>query len=90
MREHLLLDLAYPETPTQSTTLYFRAHAVKSTIHHLSRCHRRVTKYRDRILGAIDTCLFLSGKLCGIQCEQIFFGSQMFMQCLMYAGPSNA
>ena len=31
-----------------STGGYFRAHTLKSTIHHLARCHRRVPKHRDR------------------------------------------
>ena len=52
MREQLLLDLAHLETPIQSTAVYFRAHTRKSMIHHLSRCHRRVSKHRDHIFGA--------------------------------------
>ena len=52
MREQLLLDLAHLETPIQSTAVYFRAHTRKSMIHHLSRCHRRVSKRRVRIFGA--------------------------------------
>ena len=50
--EQLLLDLAHHETSIQSTVVYFRAHTRKSTIHHLSRCHRRGSKHRYRILGA--------------------------------------
>ena len=50
VRRQLLLDLAYLEKPIQSTAVYFRAH--KSTIHHLSPCHRRVSKHRIRIFGA--------------------------------------
>ena len=64
VREQLLLDLAHLETPIQSTAVYFRAKTHKSTIHHLSRCHRRVSKHSDRILELlfrpIDTSLFLS------------------------------
>ena len=52
VREQLLLDLAYLETPIQSTVVYFRAHTRKSTIHHLSRCHRRVSKHRYRLIRA--------------------------------------
>ena len=52
VREQLLLDLAHLETPIQSTTIHFRAHTRKSTIHHLSRCHRRVSKHHNRIFGA--------------------------------------
>ena len=48
----LLLDLSHLETPIQSTAVYFRAHTRKSTIHHLSRCHRRVSKHCDRIFVA--------------------------------------
>ena len=43
VREQLLLDLAHLETPIQSTAVYFRFHTRKSTICHLSRCHRRVS-----------------------------------------------
>ena len=77
--EHFLLDLAHLETYIQSTAVYFRAHTRKSTIDHLSRCHRRVSKHSDRILELlfrpIDTSLFLSDwqKMCGIQLEEIFF-----------------
>ena len=57
-------DLTHLETPIQSTAIYFRAHTRKSTIHHLLRCHRRVSKHRDRIFEhffrPIDTSLFLS------------------------------
>ena len=42
--EQLLLDLDHLETPIQSFAVYFRAHRRKSTIYHLSRCHRRVLK----------------------------------------------
>ena len=52
MSEQLLLDLAHLETTIQSTVVYFRAHMRKSTIHHLSRCNRRVSKHRNRIFGA--------------------------------------
>ena len=53
VREQLLLDLAHLETPIQPTAVYFRAHKRKFTIHHLSRCHRCVSKYRDQtIFGA--------------------------------------
>ena len=41
MREQLSLVLAHLKTPIQLTAVYFRAHVRKSTIHHLSRCHRR-------------------------------------------------
>ena len=50
--EQLLLDLAHIETPLQSSALYFRAHKRKSTIYHLSRCHRRVSKHRGCIFRA--------------------------------------
>ena len=50
--EQLLLDLAHLETLLQSTAVYFRTHTRKFAIHHLSRCHRRVSKHRDRIFGA--------------------------------------
>ena len=52
VREQILLDLAHLETPIQLTALYFRVHTLKFTIHHQSRCHRRVSKHRDRIFGA--------------------------------------
>ena len=52
VRKQLLLDLAHLETPIQWTAVYFRAYTRKSTIHHLSRCHRRVSKHRERIFGA--------------------------------------
>ena len=52
VREQLLLNLAYLETPIQSSAIYFRAYTRKSTIHHLSRCHRRVLKHRNRVFGA--------------------------------------
>ena len=52
VREQLLLDLAHLQTPIQPTAVYFRAHTPKSTIHHLSQCHRRVSKHRDHIFGA--------------------------------------
>ena len=50
--EQLLLDLVYLETPIQSTAVYFPAHTRKSTIHHLARCHRRVSQHCNRIFGA--------------------------------------
>ena len=46
-------------SPIQSTGVYFQAHMRKFTIHHLSRCYRRVSKHRDRIWGSLD-------KLCRI------------------------
>ena len=52
VHEQLLLDLAHLETLIQSTAVYLRTHMRKSTIHHLSRCHRRVSKHRDRIFEA--------------------------------------
>ena len=52
VREQLLLDLAHLETPIQSTAVYFRAHTLESTIHHLWRCHRRISKHHDCIFGA--------------------------------------
>ena len=51
VRQQLLLDLPHLETPIQSTAIYFRAHTFKTTMHHPSRCHRRVSKYRGRIFG---------------------------------------
>ena len=53
VRDQLLLDLAYLKTNIQKTAVYFRTHTRKSTIHHLSRCHRRVSKQRDSIFGAL-------------------------------------
>ena len=47
----ILLDLAHPDTPIQSTAVYFRAHTRKSSIHRLSQRHRRVSKHRNRIFG---------------------------------------
>ena len=58
VRGQLLLDLAHLETPTQSTAVYFRTHTRKSTIHHLSRCHRHVSNHRDRIFGAFLSTFF--------------------------------
>ena len=72
-----LLHLAHLETPIQSTAVYFRAHAHISTIHHLSRCHRR-SKHSDRIFGAFlstnwhEPFFWAIDKLCGIQRQQIF------------------
>ena len=57
VREQLLLDLTHLETPIQSTAVYFRVYTLRSTIHHQSRCHRHVSKHRNRIFGA-----FLSTK----------------------------
>ena len=48
VRDQLWLDLAHLETPIESTAVYFRAHTSKFTTHHLLRCHRRVSKLRDR------------------------------------------
>ena len=61
------------------------------SIHHLSRCHRRISKHRDRNFG-----VFLSTNR-----HEPFFerltncvgsnaNSQMFMHYWMYAGPTNA
>ena len=44
VREQPLLDLTHLETLILSTAVSFRAHTRKSTIHHLSRCHRHVPK----------------------------------------------
>ena len=52
VRANILLDLAYFDTSIQLTAVHFRAHARKSTIHHLSRCH---DEFRP-----IDASLFLS------------------------------
>ena len=77
--EQLLLDLAHLEIPILSTAVYFRAHKRKYMIHHLSRCHRRVSKHRD-FFWAIDK----------LTTRTNFFDSQMFMQYWTYAGPTNA
>ena len=45
-------NFCWIETPIQSTAVYFRAHTRKSTIHHVLRCHRRVSKHRNRIFKA--------------------------------------
>ena len=75
VREQLLLDLAHLETSIQITAVYFRAYTLKSMIHHLSQCHRCVSKHRDRIFEA-----FLA-----INRHETFV-----MQYWMYAGPTNA
>ena len=49
VREQLLLDLTYLETPIQSIAVYFQAHMRKSKIHHLLRYHWRVSKHRNHI-----------------------------------------
>ena len=49
VREQLLLDLNYLETPMQLTAVYFRGHTHKSTIHHLSRCQKFISKHRYHI-----------------------------------------
>ena len=73
----LLLSLVHLETLIQSTSVYFRPHMRKSTIHHLSRCHRHVSKHRDRIFWSISfkqsTWAFFWAieKLCAIQRKQI-------------------
>ena len=85
VHDQLLLDLAHLETPIQSTAIYFRAHTRKSTIHHLSRCHRRVSKHHDRIFGAFlstnqQEALFERLTNCvGLKANK-FFDSEMFMQ----------
>ena len=94
--EQLLLDFAYLETSIQSTAVFFRAHTPKSTIHYLSRCHRRVSKHCDRIFGAFlstnrQESFFERLTNCvGSNAIQIFFVSKMFMQYWMYAGPTSA
>ena len=85
MSDLTLAHLAHLETPIQSTAVYFRAHMRKSTIHHLSRCHRRVSKHRDRIFGAFLSTnrhenLFERFINCVGSNENKFFDSQMFMQ----------
>ena len=53
MHKQLLLDVAYLETTIQSTAVYFRAHTGKSTFHHLLRCHKRISKHRERATNNI-------------------------------------
>ena len=91
----LWLDWVHLETLIQSTAVYFRAHTLNSTIHYLSRFHRRVSEQRHVFLEhfflPIDTRLFWAiDKLCEYQTRINFFDCQMFMQYWMYAGPSNA
>ena len=71
------------------------AHTRKSTIHHLSRCHRRVSKHRDSIFEAFLSTNwhepFVSDwQIVWAPKRTNFFDSQMFMQYWMYAGPTNA
>ena len=79
MHEELLLNLAHLETAIQSTAVYFQVHTRKSTIHHLSRCLRRVAEQRDLIFGTFlstnrhESLFERLTKLYGIQSEQIFF-----------------
>ena len=74
VREELLLDLAHLEIPIQSTAVYFRAHTLKSTIHHLSRCHRRSFHFFPPICTRLLSDwqivqIFLTGKCsCNIEC----------------------
>ena len=63
VRDQLLMDLIHLKTAIQLTAVYFRVHTRKSTIHHLSRCHRRVSKHHDRIFG---TFFWAIDKLCRI------------------------
>ena len=91
VREQFLLVLAHLETPIQSNVVYFRAHMCKSTIHHLSRCHRGVSKHRDCIFRAFPSSnrhksfFWAIDKLCEIQREQIFltFKCSCNIQCML-------
>ena len=71
--------------PIQSTAVCFRSHTRKSMIHHLSRCHRRVSKHRDRIFGAFfstnrrKTFFERLTNSVGSNANK-FFDSQIFMQ----------
>lgn len=76
MREQLLLDSAYLETPMQSTAVYVRTHMRKSIIHHIIR--------------PIETSLFKRLTNFLVSKVNTFFYSQMCMQYLRYAGPTNA
>ena len=73
VREQLLLDFAQPETPLQPTAVYFRAHTRKSTISHLSRCHRCFSKHRDRIfiafLSTKGWCPFFERLILTVKCS---------------------
>ena len=52
LRVRATFVVAHLETPIQSTAVCFRSHTRKTTIHHLSRCHRPVAKHRNRLFGA--------------------------------------
>ena len=70
--------------PYSWTAVYFRPHTRKSTIHHLSRCHRRVSKHPDRVFGSflwpIDTSLILiDWQIVWNPTRTNFFDSQMFI-----------
>ena len=90
VHEQILLDLAHLETPIKSTAAYFRPHTRKSTIQHLLRSHRRISKYQDRIFGvpfdqSTRTFFWANKKLCGIQPEQIFLtvNYSCYIQCIL-------
>ena len=63
---------------------------------YLSRCHRRVSKHRDRIFAAFlstnrhEPCFFSNWQIVWDPTQKNFFYSQMFMQYRMYAGSTNA
>ena len=84
------------ETPIQPTAVYFQAHKHKSTIYHLSRCHRRVSKHRDRIFEAFLSTnrhkpLFERLTNCvGSKREQIFLTVKCSSNIECMAGPTNA
>ena len=75
--------------PIQSTDVYFQDHTRTSTIHHVSRCDRRVSYFWSIFyIQSIRAIFWAIDKLWGIQSEQIFFDSQLFMQYWMYACPT--
>ena len=82
------------ETHLQSTATYFRCHMCKSTIHHLSRCHRRVSKHRNCIFEPFLSInrhepLFELLTNCGGLTRTNFVDSEMFMHYWLYAGHPN-
>ena len=82
------------QSPIQSSAVHFRAQTGKSTIHHLSRCHRRrrstAIVFLEHFFRPIDTSLVLSyWQIVWDPTRTNFFDSQMFMQYWMYPGPTN-
>ena len=68
----------------------------KSTIHHLSRYHRRVSKHRDHIFRTFlsinrhEPFFLIDWHIVWYPTRTNFFHSKIFMQHWMYAGPTNA